>query len=32
LYKLIGEAKAGSNAVSPLYGGGRVSHHNNWDA
>jgi hypothetical protein len=26
----IGEEKMDSNAVSPMYGGGRVTHHNNW--
>ena len=31
LYKQIGEEARDSNAVSPMYGGGRVSHHNNWN-
>ena len=30
LYKQIGEEQADHNAVSPMYGNGRVTHHNNW--
>ena len=30
LYKQIGEDQVEANAVSPMYGNGRVTHHNNW--
>jgi hypothetical protein len=31
LYKQIGEDALDSNVVTPMYGGGRVTHHNNWN-
>ena len=30
LYKHIGEENADTNQVSPMTGGGRISHHNHW--
>ena len=30
LFKQFGEDNVDTNQVTPMYGGGRVSHHNNW--